>query len=117
MLYRGAYLTKTSSHRFSVASLFCVFLLLFMTHAWAEETWFAGDALRGASEVDVVVSATNVVKQAVITSEITPKADPSDEVVGSIPATVNRTAKTRRHVKSKKTKRFVGNSFKCSTVN
>lgn len=107
MLHRGVCLLTTVSHRFSVASLFCVFLLLFMTHTKAEDNWFATDALRGSSEVDVVVSSKSVVKPTVIAPKMTPEPAPSDEVVGSIAMTVNRSAKTRRHVKSKKTNRFV----------
>lgn len=120
MLYLGAHLSKTFSHRVSVASLLCVFLLLLTTHAWAEETLFSEPALRETGEVNVVDNAANVVKSTEVKSsvsnssaivpEIVAKAEPSNEVVGAIPTTVNRTAKTRRHVQSKKTKRFVGNT-------
>lgn len=107
MLYQGAYPSKTFSHRVSVASVFCVLMPLLTTTAYASEPLFAGQGLRGSSEVAVVVDPTAVVTPQVKTADIVADPKPSKEVVGSIPMTVNRSAKTRRYVASKKTNRIV----------
>lgn len=107
MFYRGAYLLKTFSRQLLDARVFCVLLLLTSTNALAGDTLFPGLHLRGSSEVNVVVQGPDVAKPAVEISAEEKILPPSNETVGAIPMTVNRKAKTRRYVSSKKTNRYV----------
>lgn len=107
MLYRGAYLLKAFLHRLLDARVFCVLMLLIPTNSWAGDTLFPGLHLRGSSEVNIVVKGPDVAEPAVDISINEKVLPPSDETVGAIPMTVNRKAKTKRYISSKKTNRYV----------
>ncbi len=107
MLYQGAYLLKTFSRRLLGAGVLCVFSTLTTSNAWADHSLFPGLHLRGSSEVNIVVQGPDVAKPAVEISVEEKIIPPSNETVGAIPMTVNRKAKTRRYLSSKKTNRYV----------